>query len=88
MSAPRARAAWSGQLRIAQELTGEKDRIGLAGGDDLLRLCGFGDQAHRTRGDPDLLADGRGKGDLVTRSRRDFGIRNQSSTGAFSCYPS
>jgi len=69
-------------IGISQEFPGKKDRVGLAGGDDLLRLHGFGYQAHCACRDSDLLTDGRGKGSLVAGSRRDFGIRNQPAAGA------
>jgi hypothetical protein len=66
-------------IRIAQELSGEKDQIGLSGSDDVIRLRGICDHPNRTRPNACVAPDSFGKFRLVSRSDRNLRFRNRSS---------
>src|SRR5262245_53231778 len=56
--------------RVVEHAAGERDHVGLAGGDDLLGLLGLGDQADRHGGDAGGLLDRLRERHLVTGPER------------------
>ena len=56
-------------VRLAEQLAGEEDQVGVAAGDDLVGLRRLGDQADRAGQDPGLVADPPRERDLVALGR-------------------
>ena len=59
-------------VRVAEELAGQKDEVGLAGADDLVGLGGLGDHAYGAGGDFGFVPDGFRVVDLVAGADGDL----------------
>jgi hypothetical protein len=70
-----------GPVGIAQHFAGEKDHVGVAGGDDLIGLCGFCDHADGGRGNSSFSPDAGGERHLETGADGNAGVRNLAARG-------
>src|ERR1700679_422073 len=68
-----------GPIGIAEELAGEEDEVGFAGGDDGVGLGGIGDHADGGGGDVGIAADASGEGDLIAGADGDLYIGNKAA---------
>src|ERR1700722_444952 len=69
------------EIRIAEQLTGHEDQIGLAGHQNRFRLDRIGYHPYRPRQDAGGLSDALRKRDLIPRSHRYPLIRHQTARG-------
>ena len=66
-------------MGVAEQFSGQKDRVSLFGRNNLLGLSRLGDHADSAGGNPDLIADCRCERGLESRSGRDDRIRRATS---------
>ena len=66
---------------IAQQFAAEKNKIGLALGNDGIGLDGVGNQANGSGGNGCFATDSGGKPDLESGSGWDLGVGNLASGG-------
>ena len=66
-------------VRVAQQLPGQENQVGLACAQNVLGLGWLGDHAHRARGHFRFLAHAFGKTGLVARAGRDLGIAGRAA---------
>ena len=70
-----------GPVGVAEELAGEEDEVGLAGGDDGVSLGRISDEADGGGGDVGFAADAGGEGDLEAWADGDFGVGDLAAGG-------
>ena len=68
-----------GPVGVAEELAGEEDEVGLAGGDDGVSLGRISDEADGGGGDVGFAADAGGEGDLEGGTDGDFGVGDHAA---------
>ena len=71
-----------GPVGVAEEFAGEKDEVGLAGGDDGVGLGGVSDQSDGGGGDVGLAADSFSELNLEAGGDGDFGVGDLAAGGA------
>ena len=74
-----------GPARVIEHRPSQRNRVGLAGGDDGLGLLGLGDQADRNRRQSDLVFDPVRKRHLVARAELDGLLRRHPAAGHMDC---
>src|SRR4051812_43345790 len=71
-----------GEVRVAQELAGEEDEVGLVFGDDGVGLFGVRDQANGGYVELGSVFDGFGEADLIARARGNDGVGDAAARAA------